>query len=112
MKITLKISPSQLNSLVYCFSSIKTVLSVETREVKVSRFILEKVVLKLHKKQLENQMSQTKLFAKKKTISCSLDYPEAHFLELFLSVAIQHPLSEYDRNVVRHFQSQLNQKLT
>jgi hypothetical protein len=111
MKITLKISASQLNSLVYCFGAIKTVLSVQSREVKVSRFILEKVALKLQKKQLENNMIQTRLFTKKKPISFSLEYPEAHFLEQFLFVVQHHPLNEYDRNVARFIQNTLNQKL-
>ncbi|WP_432221278.1 hypothetical protein ACRASX_11160 [Flavobacterium sp. TMP13] len=111
MKITLKLSNQQLNTLVYCFDAIKTVLSVETREVKVSRFVLEKVALKIRKKHLETQMIQTNLFAKKKKINFGLEYFEAHFLEQFLIVVSHHPLNEYDRNVVRHIQSTLNQQL-
>lgn len=111
MKINLKLSHSQLNSLVYCFDSLKTVLSVETRDVKVSRFILEKVALKIKKKHLESQIAQATLFTKKKKISFSLEYYEAHFLEIFLNIVAHHPLSVYDRNVVRFIQNNLNQQL-
>lgn len=111
MKITLKTSPAQLSSLVYCFDCIQTILSVETREVRVARFIIDKVALKIKKKHLESKMEQTQLFVKPKKISFSLEYYEAHYLEQFLTVVAHHPLSEYDRNVARLIQSTLHQKL-
>lgn len=110
MKITLKISSQQLNTLVHAFNSLSMVLINDARHVKVSRSILDKVVLRLRKKYLETQQTAT-LFAKKKKVSFSFEYYEAHYLEEFVSIMVNHPLSEYDRNVLRYIQTNLHQQL-
>ncbi|NDP26436.1 MAG: hypothetical protein GZ087_03275 [Flavobacterium sp.] len=109
MKIKLKISEKQLNSLVYSFGFLDR-MPVKVHEVKVARSVLDKVVLKFRKKQLEVQMNCT-LFTKNKKHLFSLEYYEAHFLEQFTLLIVEHPLSDYDRNALRQIQSTLNQQL-
>jgi hypothetical protein len=109
IKIKLKISEKQLNALVYSFGFLDHVPNKE-RGVKVARSVLDKVILKFKKKQLEVQMGAT-LFTKTKKHTFTLEYYEAHFLEQFTILTDQHPLNDYDRNVIRFIQSTLNQQL-
>jgi hypothetical protein len=51
------------------------------------------------------------LFTKAKKHSFTLEYFEAHFLEQFTILTHDHPLNEYDRNVIRLIQSILNKQL-
>lgn len=73
--------------------------------------MLDKVILKFKKKQLEVQLNAD-LFTKDKKHTFTLEYYEAHFLEQFTILTHDHPLNEYDRNVIRFVQSSLNQQLT
>lgn len=109
MKIKLKISEKQLNSLVYSFGFLDHA-PVKDRSVKVARSVLDKVILKFKKKQLEVQMGAT-LFTKTKKHTFTLEYFEAHYLEQFTILTDEHPLNDYDRNVIRSIQSSLNQQL-
>src|SRR6478736_4905595 len=105
MKTTLKLSNQQLNTLVHSFNSLDTILINDARPVKVSRSILAKVIIKFQKKFVEAQQTANLFSAsKKKKISFSLEYFEAHYLEEFVSLMINHPLSDYDRNVLRYIQ--------
>jgi hypothetical protein len=51
------------------------------------------------------------LFTKDKKHTFTLEYFEAHFLEQFTILTDEHPLNDYDRNVIRFIQSSLNQQL-
>jgi hypothetical protein len=108
-RIKLKISEKQLNTLVYSFGFLEQG-SNKDRSVKVARSVLDKVILKFKKKQLEVQMNSD-LFTKAKKHSFTLEYFEAHFLEQFTILTHDHPLNEYDRNVIRLIQSILNKQL-
>ena len=109
MKVKLKISEKNLNSLVYSFGFLDHFPNKD-REVKVARSVLDKVILKFKKKQLEVQMGGN-LFTKAKKHNFTLEYYEAHFLEQFTILTDNHPLNDYDRNVIRFIQSTLNQQL-
>lgn len=109
MKVKLKISEKHLNSLVYTFGFLDHVPHKD-RSVKVARSVLDKVILKFKKKQLEVQMGAN-LFTRGKKHNFTLEYFEAHYLEQFTILTDQHPLSDYDRNVIRFIQSTLNQQL-
>lgn len=109
MKVNLKISPQQLNALVFHFPK-PPFTPEKRREVRVARSVLEKVSLKMQKKQLETKQAPT-LFSKPKKISFSLEYFEAHYLEKFIEVAEGFPMNDYDRNVLRLVKSNLNQQL-
>jgi len=109
MKIKLKISEKQLNSLVYSFNFIDR-KPQRDRGVKVARSVLDKVILKFKKKQLEVQQGSD-LFTKNKKHLFSMEYHEAHYLEQFAIIVHEQPLSEYDRNAIRQIQATLNQQL-
>lgn len=108
-KVKLKISEKHLNSLVYTFGFLDQ-FPIKNREVKVARSVLDKVILKFKKKQLDVQMASN-LFTKGKKHNFTLEYYEAHFLEQFTILTAEHPLNDYDRNVIRFIQSTLNQQL-
>lgn len=109
MKIDVKLSPRQLNTLVHSFNSL-SVTPINHRSIKVARSILDKTVIKFRKKHIEvaSEFSSAK---KTKKYNFSLEYYEAHYLENFLGIAEQFPMSEYDRNVLRMIKDGLNQKL-
>lgn len=110
MKITLKLSEKQLNSLVYSFGTMfKT--PTKDRAIKVARSVMDKVALKFKKKQLELSQDYN-LFKKDKKHSFSLEIVEAHYLEQFTVLAAEHPLNDYDRNVLRFIGNNLNQQLS
>lgn len=109
MKITLKMSLRQLGSLVYSFNSIAKI-PANKREIKVARSILDKVVIKIKKKHIEEEYKST-LFTQKKKINFSFEFAEAHYLEYFLAIVEEFPMNEYDHNVIRFIRSELNQKL-
>ena len=108
-KIPLKISLLQLGALVHSFNAIST-LPINSREVKVARSILDKVVIKLKKKHIEEDY-KANLFTKKKKINFSFEFYEAHYLENFIAIVDVFPMNDYDRNVLRFIRSELNQKL-
>jgi len=107
--VTLKLSEKQLGALVFSFNEIPKTTSKE-RIVKVARSVLDKVALKLRKKQLEVQ-AESNLFNKDKKYCFSLELVEAHFLEQFISIMDAFPMCDYDRNALRQIASTLNQKL-
>lgn len=109
MKVKLKISEKQLNSLVYSFG-IMAKTPTKDRAVKVASSVLDKVALKFKKKQLEVQQGYT-LFKKDTKHSFTLEIVEAHYLEQFTVLVAEHPLNDYDRNVLRFIGSNLNQQL-
>lgn len=109
MKIKLKISEKQLNALVYSFVVLHRA-PIKLREVRVARSVLDKVVLKFKKKQLEVQQVSD-LFTRNKKHLFSLEYHEAHYLEQFTILIDDYPFSDYDRNAIRQIQATLNQQL-
>jgi len=109
MKIKLKISEKQLNALVYCFGFLDN-KPTKKREVKVARSVLDKVILKFKKKQLEVQIGAT-LFTKDKKHVFTLEIFEAHYLEQFAILVDSHPLNVYDRTVMQFIRNNLNQQL-
>jgi ABC-type phosphate transport system auxiliary subunit len=109
MKIKLKLSESQLNALVSTFSCL-TVNSLNNRDVRVARSVLDKVVLKFQKKQLETQLSAN-LFNRKKQYSFSFEYYEAHYLERFLEIAQTFETEQYTLNVLLQLKLNINKQL-
>ncbi len=109
MKIDVKISSQQLNTLVFAFNTIPNI-PVNNKEQKLAASILDKVAIKFKKKHLETSAALN-LFAKKKKYNFSLEYYEAYFLEYFVALMESYPMNEYDRNVLRMIKSRLNQQL-
>lgn len=110
MKVNLKISPQQLNALVFHFPKPPHA-STKVRDIRVARSVLDKVILKFQKKHLETQLQASDFFTQPKKVSFSLEYFEAHYLEKFIEVVETFPMNDYDRNVLRLIKSNLNQKL-
>lgn len=110
MKIKLRISEKQLNTLCYSFRVLEKT-PTKDRAVKVARSVLDKVILKFQKKQLEVQIDHN-LFDKAKKHIFTLEYYEAHYLEQFTISVVDHPLNDYDRNAIMQIRSTLNQQLT
>ena len=110
MKITIKISEKQLNTLVYCLNQmVKT--PTKDRAVKVASSVIDKVAVKFKKKQLDVQQGGN-LFTRDKKHCFTLEIVEAHYLEQFTILAGDHPLNDYDRNVLRFIANNLNQQLS
>lgn len=111
MKIILHLSLKQLGSLVYVFDKLtKEPYAGTSREIKVSRSILDKVILAFRTKHfVESQKSP--LQTRKKKYKFSLEIFEADKLEIFVSLMTGFPLSEYDRNVINFIKDNLNQQL-
>jgi len=111
MKVNLKLSPMQINALVHHFPK-PPYAPEKNREIKVARSVLEKVILKFEKKELEIRRQKVDLFTKKpKKVSFGLEYYEAHYLEKFIEAVETFPMNDYDRNVLRMIKSNLNQQL-
>lgn len=110
MKISIKLSAKQMNTLVFAFNSLSHI-PVNSRDVRVARSILDKVVLRLRKKYLDVQCEHKTLFYKPKQYSISFEYFEAHYVENFITVMEDFPMNEYDRNVLRLIKTNLNQQL-
>lgn len=109
MKVALKISLQQLGSLVYSFNHIAKI-PVTDREEKVRRSCLDKIVIKLKKKHVE-EAYKSNLFSPKKKLAFTMEFHEAYFLEKFLIIVDEYAMCEYDRNVLRFIRHDLNQKL-
>jgi len=109
MKVPLKLSLQQLESLVFSFNHIAKI-PITDRSVKVARSCLDEIVIKLKKKHVEEAYKKT-LFSPKKKHSFSLKYHEAHFLEYYLIIVDDFAMNEYDRNVLRFIRHNLNQQL-
>jgi hypothetical protein len=110
MKIALKLSLMQLGALVYSFNAIAKI-PVTDRNKKVARSILDKVVIKIKKKHVEEDYKAT-LFTQKKKITFTLEFYEAHYLEYYLIIVDDYAMNDYDKNVLRFIRNNLNQKLT
>lgn len=111
MKAELKLSIKQIGVVVYAYDSFVKQGQGKSREAKVARSILDKTVIRFKKKQLEQSFAPT-LFEKPKKFKFSLEIYEAHYLEQFVIVMENYPLSEYDRNVLQLIKSGLNQQLS
>ena len=109
-KISLKVSLQQLGSVVHSFNHIAKI-PLTDRNIKVARSCLDKVVIKLKKKHIEEDYKRT-LFSPKKKISFSMEFYEAHYLEYYLIIVDDFAMSEYDRNVLRFIRGSLNQQLS
>jgi hypothetical protein len=109
MKIKIKLSEKQVNTLVYSFG-VMPKTPTKDRAVKVARSVMDKVALKFKKKQLDIQQGGN-LFTRDKKHCFTLELVEAHYLEQFTILAGEHPLSDYDRNVLRYIGNNLNQQL-
>lgn len=110
VKIDLKITLKQLGVLTHHFGVLDT-HPINTREIKVARSVLNKVAVKFKKKQIDETASQNLFTKKGKQIKFSLEYHEAHFLEMFIGICQNFAMSEYDRNVLQFVHRILNQKL-
>lgn len=110
MKVKLKLTEKQLNALVYTFGTI-TRTPTKDRAVKVATSVMDKVAVKFKKKQLDVQQGGN-LFTRDKKHCFSLEIVEAHYLEQFTILAVDHPLNDYDRNVLRFIANNLNQQLS
>lgn len=109
MKVAIKISLQQLGSLVYSFNHIAKI-PVTDREEKVRRSCLDKIVIKLKKKYVE-EAYKANIFSQKKKLNFTMEFHEAYFLEKFLIIVDEYAMCEYDRNVLRFIRHDLNQKL-
>lgn len=110
MKIELKLSARQLNTVVYCFSTIQLVYSKE-RKHRVAKSILDEIIIKLKKKHVEVENQENNLFAKKKDTKFTFKVYEADCLEQYLLMVENTPLNDYDRNAIRLIINKLNQQL-
>ncbi len=110
MKIDLRLSAKQLNTLVFSFNTL-TDIPTNSRDVRVSRSILDKVMLKFRKKHAEVHNAHATFFSKPKKYKFSLEYYEAHYLENFAKIMDEYPMNDYDRNVLRLIKTNLNQQL-
>lgn len=111
MKVNLKLSPSHLNALVHHFPR-PPYPPEKSREIRVARAVLDKVIVKFEKKQIEHSRQNSTLFTKPKKMSFSLEYFEGHYLEKFILSVEDFPMSEYDRNVLRMIKTNINQQLS
>lgn len=109
MKIKLTLSEKQLTALVGTFE-ILLHPPINVRRIRVARSVLDKVVLKFQKKQLEVKLSAD-LFNSKKKYSFSFEYHEAHYLEEFIAVVQQFDNDTYTLNVLLQLQLILNRQL-
>lgn len=109
-KIDLKLTARQLNSLAYTFNFIGYVYP-KTRDEKVMKSILDDLILKIKKKNLDVESSVNNLFTKPKTSKFTFKYYEADCLEKYLIFCEKQVLNEYDRNVVLFIKNKLNQQL-
>lgn len=103
IKITLKLTHRQLNTLVHHFGTLETP-PMKLREAKVARSVLDKVVIRFKKKKIDADANQALFSQKGKQMSLTLEYYEAHYLETFCGLCNAFPMSEYDRNVLQSFQ--------
>lgn len=110
MKIELQLSSEQLNALVSCFNSIVFIYGKHRKE-RVLKSILDEVIVKFKKKNIDIESSSNTLFEKPKKPKFSLKYYEADALEQYLIMIVDEDLNDYDRNVVRLIKDKLNQKL-
>lgn len=110
-KITLQLSPRQLNTLAHIFSYVNQVFSKE-REKLVLKSILDDVVIKTQKKNVEVMVKTQNLFAAKTKTKLTFKFHEADALEKFLLMAQENiAMSPYDGNVVLFLISKINQQL-
>ena len=114
MKISVKISYSHLQEIyelfeIWDFESTHFL----SREVRVNRYVLEKVITKIQKRFIDVKNNQN-LFNQKKKITLSLEYYEAHYLEKYLEYFHDPDQTEdvYFQNAIRTIILQINQKLT
>jgi hypothetical protein len=110
-KIDLKITFSQLEVLVSCFS-VLTEPPINHRDTKVARSVLDKLMVKIKKKHIDFSSKNSFLaFRYSKRINIPLEYYEAHFLEKFLELIITFCKQEYELMTLRRITSEINQKL-
>lgn len=110
MKIAIKITTSQFRALMTMFESYSVEGTLHLgRETRVRRYILEKVIQRMRKQQIDAESNLT-LFNQKKKIKISLEYYEAHFLEIALGHFEPHQ-DVYTRNALRIITAELNAKL-
>jgi hypothetical protein len=110
-KVVLELTARQLNTLVYSFTYINYVYP-KTREQKVMKSILEKLILKIKKKHLEVESSINTLFSKPKKCKFTFEYYEGDCLEKYLLIVeSKQPLNDYDSNAILFIKNKLNQQL-
>lgn len=110
MKTSLKLSMKQIGVIVFAYDLFVKQHANKTREAKVARSILDKTVIRFKKKQLDKSFEPT-LFEKPKKFNFPLEIFEAHYLEQFAMLIENHPMSDYDRNVLGYIKTTLNQQL-
>lgn len=111
MKITISLTPSQFEELHNILNQYNL---QETqflgRETKVKRYIVERVIVKIRKLHIDNA-SKVHLFNQKKKIKISIEYFEAHFLEIYFLNLVDIIDNDYTKNTLLMIINQLNQKL-
>ena len=111
MSLELHLSAKQLGVLVFHFNALEKE-PMHSRQGKVARSILDKLILKFRKKYLDvvNLPAKTNK-GKIKKYKFSIDYHDGHYLETFIDIALNFAMNEYDRNVLNFIKSNLNQQL-
>ena len=111
MSIELKLSAKQLGVIAFHLKSLEKE-TLHSRQGKVARSILDKLVIRFNKRYLDvvNNPSKTKRGQIKK-YKFSVEYHEAHYLEAFVAILENKAMSEYDHNVLHFIKSTLNQQL-
>lgn len=108
--IALQLTARQLNTLVYFFNLIGYVYP-KTMEEKATKSILDEVIIKIKKKNIDVESSTNTLFNKPKKPKFTFKYHEAYSIEKYILFVETQPLSEYDRNVALFIKNKLNQQL-
>lgn len=109
-KIELQLTARQLNSLVYFFTFANQFYP-KTREQRVLKSVLDEVMIKIQKKNVEVSIAATNLFSKPKKTKFTFKFYEANSLEQYLLLIENHATNEYDRNAHLFIKNKLNQQL-
>lgn len=73
--------------------------------------ILDNIIIKIEKKNIEVKASLKTLFSKPKKAKFTFLYHEAHSLEQFLLIVENFVMNPYDQNAVLFIKDKLNQQL-
>lgn len=107
--ITIKISIKQLQLLVEIFGNLSPE-PINSRKVKVSRSILDKVKIRVRKLYVDWE-DKIDLFNSSKKISLKLEYFEAHYLEELINISFIFMNDTFTENAALGIQNDINQKL-
>ena len=113
MKIELRILPAHVLALATALDFLPKMQGL-SRSQKIIRSVMDNTTIKIHKKRIDIK-NQTDLFNQKKKIKVTIEFFEAHYLEIFIGMVLENKsfflLNEYDRNALLLIANTLNQKL-